>query len=276
MKKLDSISRWNERRAASILNVFLSAQDDLTAKHAGESQDLDIRVYRGEQLIGMGEVKTDVDPEVAASKEALVKRGSSLLDLPPNSGEWGLTFKPSANVKRLKENVTDLIALANQFNLTFLSPESLWDESHSELGTKLEVLNISHAWRYEESTRDRVMLTQEPWGGLVPDECPSLQTWIDDVLSNHESKESMKILSSAEDLEQRHVVICIDSNSPVNIQLYAMHHALGLPSGVLKLPSWVTDLWILLPRTFQESDVAWRYSQNGGWSLFAPGYFLDV
>ena len=268
-------SRWNELRAAAILHNLLSLEDALSAEHTGDTEDLDIRVFRDDLLIGVGEVKTDVDPNTAASRDALSKHGATTVALPLNSGQWGLSFRHSANVKRLQKSVGAVVALTIQHGFEFVSPESLWDEIHAELRTSLEKLGIAYLWRQEGSLNDQVILLQEPVGGLVPDECPPLQGLIDEVLSNHETKRSFEILSSALELDQRHLIICLDSNSPVAVQLYSMHHAVDLPTEKVSIPSWVTDLWIILPRAFQEGDVAWRFSRSKGWGLFAPGRFLD-
>lgn len=269
-------SRWNELRAAAILNLFLSQENGLTVRHAGEFEEVDIHVFRGDQLIGMGEVKTDVDSQTAASRAAIAKHGAATFSLPKNSGQWVMSFRHSANVKKLQQGVAEIVALANRHGFTFVSPERLWGEHYGELRTSLEKYGIAYLWLQESSLEDRVILLQEPVSGLVPDECPNLQSLIDNVLSKHDAKRSLEILKSDLSLEQRHIIICLDSNSPVDVTLYAIHHALGLPLESVSLPAWVTDLWIVLPRLFQEGDVAWKFSPSKGWTLFAPGKFIEI
>jgi hypothetical protein len=275
MREAPNLSRWNERRAATILNHHLYAACGLEAKHVGDDEDLDIHIYRGDQLIGMGEVKTDTDPQLAAGSNALFRDENYILGLPSNFGDWGVSFKRSANIKKLREGVVDVIALANKHGLRFVDPEHLWHESHQELLTYLKKLGITYLWHQEVSTSDQAMFIQEPYGGQVPDDCPNLQPWITGQISTYQSKQSMQILASANDLELRQFIIFIDSKTPLPIKLYAMHHAMTLPAEKLPLPIWLTDLWVVLPRAFQDCDVAWRYSVQGDWELFVSEGFLD-
>lgn len=275
MNKDQSISRWNERRAAAIFNRYFDQQDNICAKHAGDIEELDILIFRGGQVIGIGEVKSDVDPEVASAREAQAEHDAYVIDLPPNTGEWGVALRYGANMKALGERLGAVISLASELGFTFVSPEQLWQDEHADLLKKIRQLAIANFWRQEGSSYNRAIVFHEPWGGLVPDVCPDLQEWISGVLSSFASKQSLEILSSSLDLEQRHFVICIDSKSPVEIQLYAMHHALKYPSQKLELPAWVTDLWVVLPRAFQPGDIAWRYSSSGNWDLFASNGFLE-
>jgi hypothetical protein len=250
-------------------------QSDLSARHVGEDEALDIHVFRGDQVIGMGEVKSDVDPSVASAREAQAKYDAYVIDLPPDTGEWSVTLRYEANMKDLGEQVGAVICVASELGFTFVSPEQLWQDEHAVLLKRIQQLAIANFWRQEGSSYNRAIVFHEPWGGLVPDVCPDLQEWISGVLSSFASKQSLEILSSSLDLEQRHFVICIDSKSPVEIQLYAMHHALKYPSQKLELPAWVTDLWVVLPRAFQPGDIAWRYSSSGNWDLFASDGFLE-
>jgi hypothetical protein len=271
----ESPSRWNERRAVALMNISFSDHPELKAEHRGESNDVDFHIFRGLELVGKGEVKTDIDPRIAASRDALVKFQASIIDSPENSGDWAICFSPISNIKILKQELKKVIALAGELGLTFLSPESLWDDNHLQAKVLLKRLGIAYMWREEFSQYDRVFLIQQPWGGQIPDNCPPLQNWVDEILSTHRSKQSISMLGGHQDLEQKHLVFCIDSNSPIPIQLYVMHHGLDLPSEKVVIPSWVTHLWVILPRQFQERDIAWRYSPKDGWVLIAADGFLE-
>ncbi len=257
------------------MQEVLKQRQGLIVNHVGSDHDLDFLVFLGDRLIGMGEVKSDIDPQIAASSDAQAQHDAYLLELPKGSGQWGVSFTSAANFKSLKSELPEAIALAKQHELTFVAPEQLWHEDHEKLREIMQRLGLAHFWLEPGSSLDRALLVREPWGGLVPDHCPSLQNWITETLLNYQARKSIAILNSSDGLEQRHFVICIESNSPLPIRLYALHHALEVPMESLELPSWITDLWIILPRGFQNCDIAWRYSSNGHWGLFASDGFLE-
>lgn len=276
MMETGRISRWNELRSAAIIDHYLGLQNGQKARHVGLAEDLDIHVFRGDQLIGMGEVKSDIDCQIASSADAQSKHDAYVVDLPEGAGQWGVSFRPSANMKNLKGALVEVIGLAQRLGLSFIAPEQLWQESHIAFRNLIERLGIAHFWNEPGSLSDRALLIREPWGGLVPDQCPLLQNWISEILSSYKSRKSIDVLSSAGELEQRHFVICVESKTPVPIRLYLLHHALELPMETLELPCWMTDLWIIPPRGFQDRDIAWRYSSVDGWELFKTEGFLDV
>ncbi len=275
MMETERISRWNELRSAAIIDRYLGLQKGQKARHVGSAELLDIHVFRGDQLIGMGEVKSDIDCQIAASADAQSKHDAYVVDLPKGSGQWGVSFRPAANLKNLKVGLSEVIKIAKELGLTFVAPEQLWHESHITFRTLIERLGIAHFWNEPGSLLDRALLLREPWGGLVPNQCPPLQNWVSEILMSYKSRKSIEILGGAVELEQRHFVICIESNSPLPIRLYLQNHALELPIETLELPSWITDLWIIVPRGFQERDIAWRYSSVDSWELFTTEGFLD-
>ncbi len=264
-----NISRRNELRTVAIFNSYLDNQKGMTATHAGENEGVDILIYRGEKLVGMGEVKSDIDPRVTSATSAQAKRGAYFIKLPRSLGSWTLTLRYEANLKSLMREIGDVVTLTVQHGFSHVSRDQLWREEHAEILRKFQKLGISNLWRDGNSSDNRAIVIYEPWGGLIPDECPDLQEWINGVLTRFRARKSLEILRSAENLEQKHFVICIDSYSPIELRLYVMHHATGIPTQRLTLPAWVTDLWIVLPSEFQDCNYAWKYKTDHTWELIA-------
>ncbi len=274
MNELRNHAKWSEKRSASMLNHALSTLGNWSAKHVGDQEALDIHLYRGSDLVGMAEVKTDIDPKFAAASDALLKYDAFKVELPLGYGRWSITFGNSAKIKAIQTNAFELLELVKEAGLEMVSPQDLWEDQHSELLGKFETLGITSVLHQDGGFGDYLLLLHEPWGGQVPNSCPPLQSWVDSLISAHESKQSLEILSAMNDLHQRHLVICIASKTPTEIRLYSQYHAREIPDEILALPEWLTDLWVIIPRDFQTCDIAWRYSSDGYWELFAFESFL--
>ncbi len=260
-------SRLLEKNAASIVDAYHSYLGTGEVHWVGETQLHDFTVAHDGFVKGAGEVKADIDPRFMRFYRALHKGDLSQIALSKGLGHWGCVLSLDSNLMRVEKELPALIGeLASRGMLTF-DTEQNWHEDVQTLRASAQRIGLRNTWFHGPSEHSNALIMLEPWGGLVPEQCPPLQGWVDLMIGTHKNKASFSGLLGNEQLIERHLFFWVESASPLELRQFVLYHANRLPSEELSLPIGVTHFWVGITRAFQTGDFAWLFEPESGWSL---------
>lgn len=231
----------------------------------GSGDGVDIEIRSSDHLVGLGEVKADLDPQRQGLLAEMRKRKLYLVVLPPGSGSWTVKLLPGAKIRDLRGTLSSIICELNSHQQTELTVNECGDDEHLKVENPLQRAGIEFQLKGDGS-RDSAFIQLPGLGGPSPEGGPSIRSWLGTVFESHRGKLSLRNLEEA-DVSEKHFFVWIGDNSPVELQMIALFHPESPPLDEPNLPDWITHIWVGIPGSSNEDQFLWHHTKTQGWRV---------
>lgn len=188
-------------------------------------------------------------------------------NVPGVLGDWMLVVRPGANVKRIKNELPDLVTAINAAGLGTVHEEDLFHAP--QLRAYFSRLGIMSAYRVARPGSGNVEFILDSDGGVADSTGQSVPGWIGQFLSDAARADVLRKLTQTT-APQREVFIIADLEGPPwSVMSYLTdisRRVSPIPPSAPNLPAPVTGVW--LAATFSFGD--WRGIRWDGtrWAVF--------
>jgi len=258
-----SPSDYLEQLAAEIVNGYMAGFGGNCNWIPG-NQPHDFRVEQAGSLIGLGEVKSDINQDLRKFHDALEKNRKFES---PGVGPWLIFVNPKANVKRVRDNADELVQELTRLGLDRFLPHLSYSDSEHDLRDLALKFGVSQMQLITGDEKGWIYLTEATEVNLLIDKCPPVTDWVTSMIDNSQNKAEVKTLAKS-DVRQRHLFLFIHHNSPIELQLYSQNTHHGVPPDSPNLPDWITHLWIGAGYVFAGKRLIWLFTREHGWQSF--------
>lgn len=253
--------RDEEIFAASFLSCWAGSSSKTETLGNGDTPDIRITFLDGS--IGNCEVKRDADRQEEQLRSRLGNYGQMNLD--DGSGSWLITLNFLIDFYEFRSVLQGVVDDLNAVGIDD------WDGRNTVLKFRSQEFLIKNGVqgfrRIKGFEDDRVIMLKAPNFGVVLDNPNIVVPWLESVQLRNDYSSSILRLTEG-NAQQKHLFICIDSNTPQEISTLIQFHPTVLPTEVIHLSPNLTHLWVASFFNFEyEKDCAWLFSLNSGWEL---------
>ncbi len=211
----------------------------------------------------------------AAADQGSVKLGKLVYDgerwiVPGIAGGWSAGLHPTANMKRLRQNLPALLQSLESQGISDPQLDVPWQPGPHE--EAIRSLGVVHLAQYETNYPGAVYLAvdQDPerTGGMSPTDGRPLLDWLSGWLAQPDKADNLAKLG-ASNADERHLFLILPSfaDAPFGVVDLLTRDDSPLPNTDPDLPPDVTHLWMLSTWNFSSTGIRW--SPDHGWSRFA-------
>jgi hypothetical protein len=258
-----SPSDYLEQLAAEIVDRYISSYGG-NCKWIPRNEPHDFRVEQAGSLIGLGEVKSDINQDLRKFHDALEKNRKFQS---PGVGPWLIFVNPKANVKRVRDNADTLVQELTRLGLNRFLPNLSCSDTEQDLRDLALKFGVGQLQVIAGDEKGWIYLAEAPEVNLLIDKCPPVADWVTSMIDNSQNKAEVKTLAKS-DVRQRHFFLFIHHNSPIELQLYSQNYDHGVPPDSPALPDWITHLWISSGYVFAGKRIIWLFTREHGWQSF--------
>jgi hypothetical protein len=255
--------------------------EDWAARCIGQELNVDVKEHDDNSSPGMYDL-TLAYPDrphgaaevTAAADEESVKLGKLVYDgkrwiVPDIAGGWSAGLHPTANFKRIRQELPALLQSLESQGIHDPQPEVDWEPGpHKEAIRSLGVVRLAqHGTDFPGAVYLNVEQDPERTGGLSPTDGRPLLDWLDVWLARPDKADNIAKLA-ASNADERHLFLILPSfaDAPFGVVDMLIRDDSPLPDTSPDLPPGVTHLWMLSTWNFSSTGIRW--SPDDGWSRF--------
>jgi hypothetical protein len=252
-----------EQLAAQIVSAYIDDRDTLCS-WIPRDQKHDFRIEKNGVLLGLGEVKADINEKHRSFQDAIQKNHK----FPSNDklSSWVIFVNPKNNIALVRAHADLLVHEINRLKINRFANHLSFRQEEAILLYLSNKLGVSQIYRLNGTEVGWIRLSESPEVHLLPEKCPPVRDWISSVIKRFETKEEVRILAQA-DIPEKHFFIWLHNNSPLELQLYSQNFNHDVPSDIPDLPDWLTHLWVGAGYVFGDKRLIWLFTREGGWQL---------
>ena len=255
-----------EQLAAQIVNAYVGDKGTLCS-WIPRDQKHDFRIEKKGVLLGLGEVKADINEEHRKFQDAIQKNHKF-----PSTNKlssWVIFVNPGNSVSLVREHADLLVDEMNRQKLNRFANHLSFREEEAILLYLSNKLGVSQIYRLNGTDLGWIRLSESPEVHLLPEKCPPIKDWVNSVIERYKTRHEVRALTEAV-VPEKHFFIWLHNNSPLELQLYSQNFNHEVPPDHPDLPSWLSHLWVGAGYVFGDKRLIWLFTREFGWQLFPP------